>query len=136
MGAKHGTMFKTAVSLEETGKIQIVALDKTGTITSGEPEVTDILPADGYTEEELLKKAYGLEKKSEHPLARAILTLAEERKLSAAEIEDFQAVPGNGLTGSLNGKKLAGGNLSFISKESTVSGQLSEKAAALSEKGR
>ena len=74
MGAKHGTMFKTAVSLEETGKIQIVALDKTGTITSGEPEVTDILPADGYTEEELLKKAYALEKKSEHPLARAILT--------------------------------------------------------------
>ena len=136
MGAKHGTMFKTAVSLEETGKIQIVALDKTGTITSGEPEVTDILPADGYTEEELLKKAYALEKKSEHPLARAILTLAEERKLSAAEIEDFQAVPGNGLTGSLNGKKLAGGNLSFISKESTVSGQLSEKAAALSEEGK
>ena len=122
MGAKHGTMFKTAVSLEETGKIQIVALDKTGTITSGEPEVTDILPADGYTEEELL--------------ARAILTLAEERKLSVAEIEDFQAVPGNGLTGSLNGKKLAGGNLSFISKESTVSGQLSEKAAALSEEGK
>ena len=120
MGAKHGTMFKTAVSLEETGKIQIVALDKTGTITSGEPEVTDIFPADGYTEEELLKKAYALEKKSEHPLARAILTLAEERKLSASEIEDFQAVPGNGLTGSLNGKKLAGGNLSFISKESTV----------------
>ena len=136
MGAKHGTMFKTAVSLEETGKIQIVALDKTGTITSGEPEVTDILPADGYTEEELLKKAYALEKKSEHPLARAILTLAEERKLSASEIEDFQAVPGNGLTGSLNGKKLAGGNLSFISKESTVSGQLSEKAAALSEEGK
>ena len=136
MGAKHGTMFKTAVSLEETGKIQIVALDKTGTITSGEPEVTDILPADGYTEEELLKKAYALEKKSEHPLARAILTLAEERKLSAAEIEDFQAVPGNGLTGSLNGKKLAGGNLSFISKESTVSGQLLEKAAALSEEGK
>ena len=94
-----------------------MALDKTGTITSGEPEVTDILPADGYTEEELLKKAYALEKKSEHPLARAILTLAEERKLSVAEIEDFQAVPGNGLTGSLNGKKLAGGNLSFISKE-------------------
>ena len=136
MGAKHGTMFKTAVSLEETGKIQIVALDKTGTITSGEPEVIDILPADGYTEEELLKKAYALEKKSEHPLARAILTLAEERKLSASEIEDFQAVPGNGLTGSLNGKKLAGGNLSFISKESTVSGQLSEKAAALSEEGK
>ena len=136
MGAKHGTMFKTAVSLEETGKIQIMALDKTGTITSGEPEVTDILPADGYTEEELLKKAYAMEKKSEHPLARAILTLAEERKLSAAEIEDFQAVPGNGLTGSLNGKKLAGGNLSFISKESTVSGQLSEKAAALSEEGK
>ena len=102
-------------------------MDKTGTITSGEPKVTDILPAEGYTEEELLKKAYALEKKSEHPLARAILTLAEEQEaFRIRKSTDFQAVPGNGLTGSLNGKKLAGGNLSFISRESTVSGQLSE----------
>ena len=90
MGARHGTMFKTAVSLEETGKLQIVALDKTGTITSGEPKVTDILPAAGYTEEELLKKAYALEKKSEHPLAKAILELAEERQLSEQELTDFR----------------------------------------------
>lgn len=79
MGAKHGTMFKTAVSLEKTGKTQIVALDKTGTITSGEPQVTDLVPADGVSEEELLKGAFALEQKSEHPLARAILALAEEK---------------------------------------------------------
>lgn len=136
MGARHGTMFKTAVSLEETGKLQIVALDKTGTITSGEPKVTDILPAAGYTEEELLKKAYALEKKSEHPLAKAILELAKERQLSEQELTDFQAVPGNGLTGSLNGKRLAGGNLSFISSKTAVSAAFSEQAAALSEEGK
>ena len=136
MGARHGTMFKTAVSLEETGKLQIVALDKTGTITSGEPKVTDILPAAGYTEEELLKKAYALEKKSEHPLAKAILELAKERKLSVQELTDFQAVPGNGLTGNLNGKRLAGGNLSFISSKTAVSATFSEQAAALSEEGK
>ena len=98
MGAKHGTMFKTAVSLEETGKTQIVALDKTGTITSGEPQVTDLVPADGVSEEELLKGAFALEQKSEHPLARAILALAEEKGLAREEVSDFSALPGNGKT--------------------------------------
>ena len=113
MGAKNGIMFKTAVSLEETGKTQIVALDKTGTITSGEPKVTDMIPADGVTEEELLTCAYALEKKSEHPLARAVIAKAEEEgTVRVQETEDFHAVPGNGLTGVLAGEKLAGGNLS------------------------
>src|SRR5699024_2117899 len=100
MGAKHGIMFKTAVSLEETGKTQIVALDKTGTITSGEPRVTDMIPAAGVTEEELLLNAYALEKKSEHPLAHAILVRAKEKGVDERlETEEFQAVPGNGLSG-------------------------------------
>ena len=114
MGAKHGTMFKTAVSLEETGKTQIVALDKTGTITSGEPQVTDLVPADGVSEEELLKGAFALEQKSEHPLARAILALAEEKGLAREEVSDFSALPGNGL----------------------VAKQMEEQAAKLSEEGK
>ena len=105
MGAKHGIMFKTAVSLEEAGKVEIVALDKTGTITSGEPKVTDIYPAEGISEEELLQEAISLEQKSEHPLARAILSLAGERGMKAAEVGEFQAVPGNGLTGTLDGRR-------------------------------
>ena len=121
MGAKNGIMFKTAVSLEETGKTQIVALDKTGTITSGEPKVTDMIPADGVTEEELLTCAYALEKKSEHPLARAVIAKAEEEgTVRVQETEDFHAVPGNGLTGVLAGEKLAGGNLSFISRNAVI----------------
>lgn len=127
MGAKNGIMFKTAVSLEETGKIEIVALDKTGTITCGEPKVTDIYPAKGRTEEELLAVAYALEQKSEHPLAKAILALAKERELAVWEISDFQAVPGNGLTGIWQGKKLAGGNLKFIrEKISAPTGRMKE----------
>ena len=109
MGAKHGTMFKTAVSLEETGKTQIVALDKTGTITSGEPQVTDLVPADGVSEEELLKGAFALEQKSEHPLARAILALAEEKGLAREEVSDFSALPGNGLVAKRNGPDLCRG---------------------------
>ena len=115
MGAKHGIMFKTAVSLEETGKMQIVALDKTGTITSGEPKVTDIIPAEGVSEEELLQMAFALEKKSEHPLAKAILLEAERQKVRAEEVSDFQALPGNGLTASLIGSRIFGVNIKFIS---------------------
>ena len=110
VGAKHGILFKTAVSLEEAGKVQIVALDKTGTITCGEPKVTDILPAENVTEQELLTLALALEQKSEHPLAKAILQYGEEQQLTASAVSDFQALPGNGLTGVLNGSKLCGGN--------------------------
>lgn len=122
MGAKNGIMFKTAASLEATGKTQIVALDKTGTITSGEPKTTDILPAEGVDEAELLKLAYTLEKKSEHPLARAILETGKERGVDdTLEVADFQAVPGGGLTGKLDGTVLAGGNLKYITETAEVS---------------
>ena len=136
MGAKHGTMFKTAVSLEETGKTQIVALDKTGTITSGEPQVTDLVPADGVSEEELLKGAFALEQKSEHPLARAILALAEEKGLAREEVSDFSALPGNGLVAKRNGKELCGGNRALITKKAVLSKQMEEQAAKLSEEGK
>jgi Cu2+-exporting ATPase len=114
LGAKNGILFKTAVSLEEAGKMQIVALDKTGTITSGEPKVTDILPAEGCTEDELLALAYALERKSEHPLAKAIIAKAQERGLQAEEVSDFTALPGNGLTAVLDGVKVSGGSVKFI----------------------
>lgn len=114
MGAKNGIMFKTAVSLEEAGKIEVVALDKTGTITSGEPKITDILPAEGTSEDELLRIAAALEAKSEHPLARAILSYTQEHEIKAEDVAEFQAVPGNGLTGTLEGRMLAGGNPAFI----------------------
>ena len=137
MGAKNGIMFKTAVSLEETGKTQIVALDKTGTITSGEPKVTDMIPAAGVTEEELLAYAYTLEKKSEHPLARAVITKAEEENaVCVREAEDFHAVPGNGLTGILAGVKLAGGNLSFISRNAVIPDEAVKRAEKLSAEGK
>ncbi|MFR8545487.1 MAG: heavy metal translocating P-type ATPase [[Clostridium] scindens] len=137
MGAKNGIMFKTAVSLEEAGKMQIVALDKTGTITSGEPKVTDIIPASGITEEELLRMAYGLEQKSEHPLAHAILALAREKGLSHGhEVEDFQAVPGNGLTGRMGADALAGGNLKFIGDKAAVTEEMKQNAEQLSEDGK
>ena len=137
MGAKNGIMFKTAVSLEETGKMEIVALDKTGTITSGEPKVTDILPVKEVTEEELLQFAYTLEQKSEHPLARAILTEAEQRQLAAEVVTDFQAVPGNGLTGKLPGEYiLRGGNLKFISDVVSVPEEIKRKAEQLAEEGK
>ena len=115
MGAKNGILFKTAVSLEEAGKIQIVALDKTGTITKGEPQVTDLVPADGISEEKLLTYAYALEKKSEHPLAKAILAKAEERQIAAREVSDFQALPGNGLRAVLDNEVLTGGSMKYIS---------------------
>lgn len=136
MGAKHGIMFKTAVSLEETGKMEIVALDKTGTITSGEPKVTDIIPADGIREEELLQMAYALEKKSEHPLARAVLLKAEEESIQSEEVEDFQALPGNGLTARLGSAKLAGGNLKFISSQADVTPSIKSQAERLAEEGK
>ena len=109
MGAKNGILFKTAVSLEETGKMDIVALDKTGTITSGEPRVTDVIPSGGVTEKELVSLALSLEKKSEHPLAKAVLLYAKEQQVDAPEVADFQALPGNGLSGTLDGASLAGG---------------------------
>ena len=137
MGAKNGIMFKTAVSLEETGKTQIVALDKTGTITSGEPKVTDMIPAEGVTEQELLAYAYALEKKSEHPLARAIIAKAEEENaVRARETEEFHAVPGNGLTGTLSGERLAGGNLSFISRNAVIPEEAEKQAGDLAAEGK
>ena len=111
MGAKNGILFKTAVSLEEAGKVQIVALDKTGTITNGQPEVTDILPADGVSENDLLTLAYALEKKSEHPLAKAILEKAASLGLTAQEVTEFQALPGNGLSAKLGASTLIGGSM-------------------------
>ena len=138
MGAKHGIMFKTAVSLEETGKTQIIALDKTGTITSGEPKVTDLLPADGMTEHELLFFANALEKKSEHPLARAILAKAEENGEAEqkSEITQFQAVPGNGLSGKLGEDWLYGGNFKFISDKMKISASIKEQAERLAQQGK
>ena len=136
MGAKHGIMFKTAVSLEETGKMQIVALDKTGTITSGEPKVIDIIPAEGVSEEELLQMAFALEKKSEHPLAKAILLEAERQKVRAEEVSDFQALPGNGLTASLHGSRLFGGNMKFISEICKISEKQKRQVEALAEDGK
>ena len=116
VGAKNGILFKTAVSLEEAGKVDIVALDKTGTITTGQPKVTDIFPADGISEKELLEVAFALEKKSEHPLAKAIVEYGNEKKFTVPVVEDFQAVPGNGLTGTLNNKTLIGKSLSISEK--------------------
>ena len=136
MGAKNGILFKTAVSLEETGKAETVVLDKTGTITVGEPRVTDILPAGDLSGEELLKLAAALEKKSEHPLAKAVLLAAEERQTEPEEVTDFQALPGNGLTASLHGEELCGGNLKFISSRAQVSESLKKQAEALAEQGK
>ncbi len=136
MGARNGIMFKTAVSLEETGKMQIVALDKTGTITSGEPKVTDIIPAAGVTEDTLLKCAYALENKSEHPLARAILEKAKEENAGIEEVTGFQALPGNGLTAILDGHTLYGGNHTFISSKVSVDGDIQKEAEQLAEAGK
>ena len=136
MGAKNGILFKTAASLEAAGRTEIVALDKTGTITQGEPKVTDILPVQGLTETELLRLARALEQKSEHPLAKAILQRAEEEQIPAEEVTDFQALPGNGLTARLNGAALSGGNLSFISTQAAVPQDLQAKAEALAGQGK
>ena len=127
MGAKHGILFKTATSLEETGKMEIVALDKTGTITKGEPQVTDILTAKGITEKMLLESAFCLETKSEHPLAKAILQYGNEKGLVKKEVTDFEVLPGNGLIGTLDGEKLAGGNLKFILSKVKMEPDLQEQ---------
>ena len=136
VGAKNGILFKTAVSLEETGKTEIVVLDKTGTITCGEPKVTDILPAEGVSVTELLALACALEQKSEHPLARAILQKAEEESVSAAEVANFRALPGNGLTAELEGCSLAGGNLKFMETKAAVTDEMRRKAEVLAEAGK
>lgn len=136
VGAKHGIMFKTAVSLEETGKMDIVALDKTGTITSGEPKVTDIIPAGGIKEEDLLFIAYTLEKKSEHPLAGAIVAFGTQKQIQAGEVADFTALPGNGLSATYKGEALYGGNLKFISKYVDVSEEIKKQAEQLAEEGK
>ena len=136
MGAKNGILFKTAVSLEETGKTQIVALDKTGTITQGEPRVTDMIPVNGISEKELLSLACALEKKSEHPLARAINQKAEQDGLTAEEAEQFKALPGSGLTASLDGAVLFGGSYKFISERVRVPDDAKEQSERLSEEGK
>ena len=136
LGAKNGILFKTAVSLEETGRVRVVALDKTGTITSGEPKVTDILPAEGCSSELLLELAYALEAKSEHPLARAIVSHAQELNMTAQEVEDFTALPGNGLSARKEGKTLYGGSASFMATIAAIPADLAQKAAALAEQGK
>ena len=136
LGAKNGILFKTAASLEAAGRTQIVALDKTGTITSGEPKVTDILPAEGVSEAELLTLAAALERKSEHPLAKAVLACTDAQQLTAPEVSGFAALPGNGLAAKLDGVEIFGGNASFIGTKVTVPAQLQEKAAALSAQGK
>ena len=136
LGAKNGILFKTAASLEAAGRTQIVALDKTGTITSGEPKVTDILPAEGVTEGELLTLAAALERKSEHPLAKAVLAYTEAQKLDAPEVTDFAALPGNGLAAKLDGVDIFAGSAVFIQTKVTVPAALQEKAAALSAQGK
>ena len=137
MGAKNGILFKTAVSLEETGKTRIVALDKTGTITRGEPKVTDVLPAEGISEEELLTMAYTLEQKSEHPLAKAVLEEAQSRELKPRMITDFTALPGNGLSGRTEGSSLLGGSYTFIREKIKENGEkLQEQVEQLAKQGK
>ena len=136
VGAKHGILFKTAVSLEEAGKVQIVALDKTGTITCGEPKVTDILPSEGITPEALLSMAVSLEQKSEHPLAKAILEYGKEQNLQIAEVTEFQALPGNGLTAVLDGHTLYGGNAACIAKAARIPDAMQAKAQELANAGK
>ena len=140
LGARHGILFKTAAALEETGKIATVALDKTGTITRGEPKVTDMIPFSGYSENELLSYAYALEKKSEHPLARAIVSYAEELDTLAPELSEFEILPGNGLQGQIkeDGKTevLLGGNQSAVEKAAVIDDTVKEQANRLAEEGK
>jgi len=136
LGAKNGILFKTAVSLEQTGKTQIVVLDKTGTITSGKPRVTDLVPAPGVTESELLSAAFSLERRSEHPLAGAILRRGEEAGVTPKEITDFQALPGNGLTAVLDGQTVFGGSLKFVSSMVSVPADVQSAAAELAGAGK
>ena len=135
-GAKNGILFKTAVSLEEAGKVRVVALDKTGTITTGQPRVTDVLPAPGVTDEQLIAAAYALEQKSEHPLAHAVVERAQNLGLKAQEVSDFAALPGNGLTAMLDGEALSGGSLAFIPGRTEVSGDMRAQADHLSGEGK
>ena len=136
LGARNGVLFKNAVSLENAGKIQIAVLDKTGTVTSGKPVVTDIICADGFSENEILKIAYSLEAKSEHPLAKAICEKANELKTKAEEVSEFSALPGNGLKAVLNGKELVGGSVKFISGQAGIPQTLEEASKKLSEQGK
>ena len=136
LGAKNGILFKTAVSLEETGRISVVALDKTGTITSGEPKVTDIIAAEGFDKDTLMLRALALEAKSEHPLAKAIVAYAEKENLEASEVEGFEALPGNGLTAKLAGKVLFGGSNKFIKTVAEVSDELQNRSDKLAEEGK
>ncbi len=136
VGARNGILFKNAVSLEEAGKVKIVALDKTGTITKGEPEVTDIIPAIGISENDLLTYAASLEKRSEHPLAGAVMKKAEEMKISAGEVTDFEAFAGNGLSAVLDGKNIIGGSVRFVSEKADIPEEISQKAEELSSKGK
>ena len=136
VGAKNGILFKTAVSLEKTGKAQIVALDKTGTITQGKPQVTDIITVGCKTETELLSLAFALEKKSEHPLAKAITKKAEESGITAPEVDEFKILPGNGLTAKLEGEALLGGSYKFISEKIKVSDEIKSKSEQLAEEGK
>ena len=135
-GAKNGILFKTAASLEETGKAKFVVLDKTGTITEGQPQVTDIMPAEKFTENDLLKLAYALEQKSEHPLARAITVHAEQAGIDAAKVANFQALPGNGLAATLNEKALYGGNYDFVSKQCEIAEEVKQNATQLAQEGK
>lgn len=136
VGAKNGILFKNATALEETGKVSIVALDKTGTITRGMPEVTDMLPAKGINKNQLLEYACYLESKSEHPLAKAVMKRAEELKINTEDVTDFQAFPGNGLSGTLNGKEICGGNLSFIESKTAIPENIKASALELASMGK
>ena len=136
VGAQNGILFKTAVSLEETGRVNIVALDKTGTITMGEPKVTDMIPTTGYDDKSLLKLAYSLETKSEHPLAKAVVNEAESRNIKADEVGGFKILPGNGLTAQYNGGTITGGSFKFISKQINVSDEIRQKAEELAKEGK
>ena len=136
LGARNGILFKTAASLEAAGRTQIVALDKTGTITSGEPRVTDILPAKGVSESELLTLAASLEQKSEHPLAKAVLAYAETETIACPDVTDFAALPGNGLSARLDGMEIYGGNAEFITTKASVPAELQAEAARLAAEGK
>ena len=136
VGAKSGIMFKTAESLEETGKIQVVALDKTGTITEGAPKVTDVIPSGDISEQKLIFLANALEQKSEHPLARAIIDFAKEQEVETAEVSDFQALPGNGLSAKLEGSVLCGGNAVYVGSQAEIGKEMQEKSEQLAAEGK
>ena len=135
-GARNGILFKTAASLEETGRIRIIALDKTGTITSGQPKVTDVIPAEGFDEKQLITLAASLERKSEHPLAKAVMEYAGTNGTETEEVEDFRALPGNGLSARLKGQTLTGGSLSFIGSKTAIDERTKNAAIRLSEEGK